>query len=146
LKLETTITIECPVDEVLAYVTVVENTTQWTESTVEALQTSEGPIGAGSTCRIVSQAMGKRFTHEFEVTDFQPGKRYAVQSTDGPFPISMTYTVEVVGEGTRLHVVSEADLGGLMSIAGALISRAAQKQMETDHRTLKRVLEFSTGG
>ena len=146
MKLETTITIERPVDEVLAYVTVVENTTQWTESTVEAVQTSEGPIGAGSTCRIVSQAMGKRFTHEFEVTDFQPAKRYAVQSTDGPFPINMTYTVEVVEEGTRMHIVSETDLGGLMSIAGALISGAAQKQMETDHRNLKRVLESSTGG
>ena len=146
MQLETTITIERPVDEVLAYVTVVENTTQWTESTVEAVQTSEGPVGAGSTCRIVSQAMGQRFTHEFEVTDFQPAKRYAVQSTDGPFPLSMTYTFEVVEGGTRLRVVSEADLGGLMSIAGALISGAAQKQMETDHRNLKRVLESSTGG
>ena len=146
MKVETTITIKRPIDEVLEYVTTVENTVRWTENTVEAVQTSEGPIGAGSTCRIVSQAMGKRFTHEFEVTDYQPGKRYAVRSTDGPFPISMVYTVDETADGTRLHVVTEADLGGLMSMAVPIVRRMAQKQVETDHRNLKRLLESSTSG
>ena len=146
MKIETSITINRPITEVLDYVTQVENTARWTESTVEAIQTSDGPIGAGSTCRVVSQAMGRRFTHEFEVTDYQPGVRYAVNSTDGPFPVSMVYTVDETDKGTKLHVVSKADLGGLMSMAGPLVRRMAQKQIETDHRNLKRVLESSTSG
>jgi carbon monoxide dehydrogenase subunit G len=146
LKIETSITINRPITEVLDYVTQVENTARWTKSTVEAIQTSDGPIGAGSTCRVVSQAMGRRFTHEFEVTDYQPGVRYAVNSTDGPFPVSMVYTVDETDKGTKLHVVSKADLGGLMSMAGPLVRRMAQKQIETDHRNLKRVLESSTSG
>jgi uncharacterized membrane protein len=144
LKVETTVTIERPISEVLEYVTKVENTARWTENTVKAVQTSEGPIGEGSTCRVVSQAMGKQFTHEFEVTEYQPGVRYAVRSTNGPLPICMIYTVNEVEKGTKLHVVTEADLGGLMSMAGAIIRRMAQKQIETDHRKLKRILESST--
>ena len=146
MKIETSITIDRPIAEVLDYVTQVENTVRWTENTVEAIQTSDGPIGTGSTCRVVSQAMGRRFTHEFEVTDYQPGVRYAVNSTDGPFPVNMVYTVDETAEGTKLHVVTEADLGSLMSMAGPLVRRMAQKQIETDHHNLKRVLESSTSG
>lgn len=113
-------------------------------NTIESVKTSEGPIGAGSTCRIVSQVMGRRFTHQFEVTDYRPGNRYAIRSTDGPFPISMVYTVDATAEGTRLRVVSETELGGLMSMAGTMVRRMAQKQIETDHCNLKRLLESST--
>jgi carbon monoxide dehydrogenase subunit G len=56
----------------------------------------------------------------------------------------MIYTVNEVEKGTKLHVVTEADLGGLMSMAGTIIRRLAQKQIETDHRKLKRILESST--
>lgn len=144
MKVQTTITIEHPKAEVLAYVTRVENATQWAGSILEAVKTSDGPVGMGSTCKMVSQAMGNRFTHEFEVTEFQPGERYAIRSTDGPFPLSMSYTVEDTPDGTRLHVVSEAALSGLMAMAGPAIQTMAQKQIEDDHARLKRLLESST--
>jgi len=80
------------------------------------------------------------------VTDYQPGIRYAVRSTDGPFPVKMVYTVSETAEGTQLRVETEADLGGLMSMAGLFVRRMAQKQIETDHRNLKRLLESSTSG
>ena len=144
MRLETDVTISRPVDEVLSFITDIASFARWSEKTVEAVQTSEGALGVGTTCRVISRAMGRSITHEFEVTDYQPGERYAVQSTSGPFPMSVTYTVEQVPEGTRLFVVSEADLPGILGLASTALRGRVQKQFETDHLNLKRLLESAS--
>ena len=138
--------INCPVDEVLSFITDIASFAKWSEKTVEAVQTSDGPLGVGTTCRIVTRAMGRTITHEFEVTDYQPGTRYAVQSTSGPFPMSVTYTVEQVPEGTLLHTVSEADLPGILGLASAVMGGRVQQQFDTDHLNLKRLVESASTG
>ena len=141
MRLETDVTIYCTVDQLLSFITDIASFTRWSEKTVEAVQTSDGPLGVGTTCRIVSRAMDRTITHEFEVTDYQPGKRYAVRSTSGPFPVSVTYTVQEVPEGTRLHTVSEVDLPGILGLASAPMRGRVQRQFDTDHLNLKRLLE-----
>ena len=144
MRLETEITINRPVDDVLSFITDIASFAKWSEKTVEAIQTSDGPLGVGTTCRIVTRAMGRTITHEFEVTEFRSGERYAVRSTSGPFPMSVTYTVEHVPEGTRLHTVSEANLGGMLGLASAVMQGRVQKQFDTDHINLKRLLESAS--
>ena len=144
MRVETEVVISRPVDEVLAFITDVAGFTRWSANTVEAVQTSEGPVGVGTTCRIVSRAMGRTMAHEFEVTDYRPGQRYTVRSTSGPFPMTVSYTAEEVPKGTLLHAVSQADLPGLMGRAGAVMRGRVQKQFEADHVTLKRVLESAS--
>ena len=146
MRLETEVTINCPVDEVLAFITDISSFAKWSEKTVEAIQTSDGPLGVGNTCRIVTRAMGRTITHEFEVTDYQPGKRYSVQSTSGPFPMSLTYTVEQVSDSTRLHTVSQADLPGMLGLASNVMRGRVQQQFDTDHLNLKRLLESASLG
>ena len=141
MRVETEVVISRPVDEVLAFITDVASFTRWSANTVEAVQTSEGPVGVGTTCRIVSRAMGRTMAHELEVTDYRPGERYTVRSTSGPFPMTVSYTAEEVPEGARLHAVSEADLAGPMGLAGAVMRGRVQRQFETDHLNLKRLLE-----
>ena len=58
--------------------------------------------------------------------------------------MSMTYTVEQVPEGTRLHTVSEANLGGMLGLASAVMQGRVQKQFDTDHINLKRLLESAS--
>ncbi len=146
MRFELEILIERPVDVVLDFITDISSFTQWTGSAVEAVQTSEGPVGVGTTCRIVNRSMGKTMEHEFEVTEYDPGRRYAVSSTSGPFPMTMTYTVEQVNQATRLRVVTEADPGGILALAGPLMGRMVRKQFESDHRNLKRLLESGQDG
>ncbi len=141
MRVETEVIISRPLDEVLAFVTDVANFNRWSENTVEAVQTSEGPLAIGTTCKIVSRAMGRTMAHEFEVTDYRPGQRYTVQSTSGPFPMTVSYTAEEVPEGALLHAVSEAELVGLLGLAAAAMRGRIQKQFETDHLNLKRLLE-----
>jgi hypothetical protein len=143
---ETDVIICRSVDEVLSFITDIASFAKWSENTVEAVQTSPGPLAVGTTCRITSRAMGRTLDHEFQVTEYRPGERYAVRSTSGPFPMSVTYTAEQVPEGTRLHAVSEAELVGILSLAGTVMQGRAQKQFETDHVNLKRLLESASPG
>ena len=144
MRLETHVTILRPVDEVISFVADIASFARWSENTIEAVQTSEGPLGVGTTCRIVNRAMGRSMTHEFEVTDYRPGERYAVRSTSGPFPMSVTNTAQQVPEGTRLHAVSEAELVGMLGLASTVFRARIQKQFETDHLKLKLLLESAS--
>ena len=141
MRVETTITIKRPVEEVMGFLTTVENLPSWAENIVEARQTSGGPVGLGTTCRIVSEVMDRRLSHDFAVTEFSPGHRYAAQSTGGPFSMSLAYDIEPCEGGSRLRSISEIRLTGLMALAASAMSARAQAQFESDHRNLKRILE-----
>ena len=145
MRIEHTVEIDRPVDEVFAFMASVENLPSWAENTVQAEQTSAGPVGEGTTCRVVNRAMGQQLDHRFVVTEYEPNRRYAARSTSGPFPMALSYTVEPAGAGTRLHVVSEAEPGGLMKLAGPMIDRMARRQIAVDHANLKRLLESRSG-
>ena len=143
IRVEHTLVINRPVEEVFALVTDVESFPRWTESIIEAVKTSEGPVELGTTCRIVNKAMGRQLDHSFVVTQYELNKVYAVKSTAGPFPMEMCYTVESVEGGTRLHVESEADPRGAMRLAGPMLNRMLKKQITADHANLKALLESS---
>ena len=142
-RVEHTVVINRPINDILEYVSNVGNLTSWAENAVEAEQVSEGVLEVGSTYRIVNKVMGRRLEHTLEVTEYDPAKRYSARSISGPFPMGLTYTVEAMGNSTRLHVLSEADLGGLLGMFGRLLNRKAQKQIESDHAKLKNLLESS---
>ncbi len=141
MRVETTITINRPVEDVMEFLTRIDNLPTWAENIVSARQTSEGPVGQGTTCRIVSEVMERRLSHDFAVTDFSQGERYVAHSTQGPFPISLTYNVRSIEGGSRLHSVSEIRLTGLMALAASAMSAQAQARFESDHLNLKRILE-----
>ncbi len=141
MRVETTITINRSVEEVMAFLTKVENLPIWAENVVEATQTSQGPVGMGTTCRIVSEVMQRQMSHDFAVTEFQTGKRYSARSANGPFPMSLTYDIEPCEGGSRLHSVTEFSLPGLAIFAESAMKPRVQARFESDHRNLKRILE-----
>ena len=145
ITVEHTVVIDRPIEEVFAFMADVENLQRWAENTIEARQTSEGPVSAGTTCTVRSKAMGRVMAHHFVVTEYEPHTTYAAKSTSGPFPMHMRYSLEPTDGGTRVHTVTEADLGGIARIAAPVLTGMAKKQIAADHRTLKAMLE-SRGG
>ena len=139
-----TVTINRPIEEVFAFMADVENLSAWAENTIEAKQTSEGPVETGTTCTVVNKAMGREMLHHFVVTEYVPYTRYAAKSTDGPFPMHMSYTLESSEGGTIVHTVSEADLSGMLKLAEPVLRGLARKQIAADHKRLKAMLESPT--
>lgn len=139
--LEASITINRPTEEVFAYVVDPNTAAKWQSSVVQAAQTSDGPMGAGSTYRYVVQVMGQRLDTSGQVTAYEPPKKYAWKSTSGPFPMSGSSTCESVEGGTRITNTIDVEPGGFFKLAEPLLMRQQQSQSENDLEKLKELLE-----
>lgn len=140
-KLETTITINRPIEEVFAYVTDLRNNIQWMSGVIAAGMTSLGPVKVGATYKFDIKTMGMTMETTGEVTAYEPPTQYAWKATSGPFPMSGGTTFESVEGGTRVTDVIEAEPGGFFKIAGPLLMKQQQSQMEKDMKRLKEILE-----
>lgn len=140
-KLELTIFIQRPIGEVFEFVSKAENMPKWAAKIVDAAQTSEGPVGVGTTCYVVAKAMGREAQQEFVVTECVADKTYVAKSTSGPLQLETRYDLEASGDGTNVRATVVAKMGGMMALAGPLIAGKMKRQFETDHANLKRLLE-----
>ena len=94
IKVEHRIVINRPVEEVFAFHDNPDNQSKWESGIVEYEQTSEGPIGVGSTFREVRTVMGRRLESTTEITEHEPNKKFAIMTTSGPIPLKGTVTFE----------------------------------------------------
>jgi uncharacterized membrane protein len=143
-KIEASLVINRAIEEVFAFAGNVENNPQWQSGVLEERVTSEGPIGAGTTYRYVSQLLGRRIETDGEITEYEPNRKYSFKSISGPFPIEGGFTFEAAEGGTRVALAVEADIGGFFKMAEPLVARAIKKQFETDVSTLKDILEAAS--
>jgi uncharacterized membrane protein len=141
IKVETSVVINRPVDEVFEFVANIENLPQWAGPVLEAKQTSEGPVGVGTTQTQVAQLLGRRVETSQEVTEYEPNKKLSTKSTSGPIPIEVHYTFEPVAEDTRVKMEGNVDAGGFFKLAEPIVARMLKRQTEADSSTLKELLE-----
>ena len=140
-KLESSVVINRPLEEVFAFVTDFDNATQWMAELVEGKQTSEGPLGVGTTLSGVARPMGRRVESTQEVVEYEPNSKYAIKSTSGPVASQDNYTFESVAGGTKLTRVAEAEVSGVFKLAEPLFARMMRRQFETNFANLKDLLE-----
>lgn len=144
VKMEHSVVINRPIEEVFAFLTRPENGLQFRAGLLEAEQTSEGPMGVGTTWREVEQFLGRRSESTYEVTQYEPNTRLRFRSTSGPMPAEATETFELVEGGTRVNVTFEVELGGLFKLAEPVVARMAKRQVEADIGNAKDLLEAQT--
>ena len=140
-KAEVSITINRSVEDVFAVLSNFEHNAKWSSATIEDKITSPGPIGVGSTARLASKFLGRRFENDAEITEFEPNRRVAMRSTSGPVQVLGTLTVESVGGGTRVNTTFEVKPGGFFKLAEPLVTRMAKRQFESDLANLKDLME-----
>jgi uncharacterized protein YndB with AHSA1/START domain len=139
--IEASVVINRPVEEVFAYVVDPNNTAQWAGPVVEAKQTSEGPVGLGTTSTRVTQFLGRSMEATYEITEFEPNKYYADTMTSGPVPINGRISFDSVKDGTKVTVKGEIGAAGFFKLAEPLLARMGKRQTATDVQTLKDLLE-----
>jgi uncharacterized protein YndB with AHSA1/START domain len=139
--MEGSITINRPAEEVFAYVMDIGNLAKWNEAAGQGEQTSQGPVGVGTTYRGVSDFMGREMEWTSEVTEYEPNRKVAQKMNLGPTVMAMSWLVEPVGGGSKFTVRSEGEMGGLAKLAGPLLDRTMKKQMDSNLAKLKALLE-----
>src|SRR5258708_39727926 len=87
------IVINRPLEEVFAFLSNLENNLKWRSGMIKAEKISEGPIGVGTTYRLINSLFGQQVEGEAVVTEDVLNRKYATMNKTG-LPIKTQSTFE----------------------------------------------------
>lgn len=141
-KTETTILIHRPITQVFAFVANPENFPKWASSTYDITKTSEAALGVGTTFMGVGRFLGQRIESHQEVIEYEPSWKYAIQSSSGPLPFVLRYSLKPVESDTQIVFIADVEPGRFLKVANKPIFVSAVKRLyENDLSCLKELLE-----
>ena len=106
--IETSISINQPPAKVFAHLIDLQNQKVLNPS-ITAVEIG-GPVAVGMRYKIKMNMAGRDFVSENEVVALEPDKTFAVKTLAAPpaAPVTNTYTLELEGSGTKLHLAMDA--------------------------------------
>lgn len=140
-KIEQTVVINRPIEEVFGFIANPENTPLWAGAVRETILTSEGPYGVGSTHTVVIEILGRRIESTNEITEYEPYSKLAFKSTSGPMPMDSSQTLKAVEGGTEVTNLAKVEGAGVFKLAEPIFARMVNRQVDMDFANLKDLLE-----
>jgi uncharacterized membrane protein len=142
VRVEESIEINRPLQEVFNYVSDVDNYPRWMAHVLEVRKDTPGPPQQSDRFTVAIKSVGRRFETPYERSPYEANRCYTDRAIGGPVPNHRWHcTFEDVPRGTRLTRTVDAKPGGLLKLLEPLQKRAAGRQLRTDLRTLKNALE-----
>jgi carbon monoxide dehydrogenase subunit G len=142
IKAENTISIMKPVEDVYAYTSDPNKTSEW-QSGVESVEYPEGTPKVGTQFTEVRKFMGREMNTTLEITALEPNVKYAAKTLTGPISYEVIVTFEKEGEGTKMTTVIEGETGGFFKLAEGMVAKQLKKSVEESGQRLKSLLEGS---
>jgi uncharacterized membrane protein len=134
--------IERPIAAVAAYAGDPSNAPDWYRRISAAEWRTDPPITLGSRVTFRARFLGRDLVYTYEITEYEPGERVAMQTSEGPFPMHTTYTWRAVGDRvTHMTLRNHGEPSGLSKFAAPLMAMAMKRAMTQDLGDLKRRLE-----
>lgn len=141
IRTEETIVIERPIEDVFWYLADLRNDMAWRSELRDIRQKSVSSRGRGAKYEQRLAWAGMEADTEVEIVEFRPSTRITYEGTSGTLHARGDYELDTQAAGTRLHVISEIELGGDLATAEDEIGEAVRRQGEEDLRHLKDILE-----
>src|SRR5215510_10545358 len=130
MKVQHSVIINRPIEEVFAFVTNLENERAW-QPEIESIQfTSEGPMQVGTTFREARRTFGRRYEWHFKVTEFESPKIFSIQTLSGTMPYQGSRLFETAPGGTKVTEMGELQTNGLLKLFDPLMARLSRKPMQ----------------
>lgn len=133
-----------PVSQVFNFMSAPENDFQWQHDTLASARLSEDTSARGTSFRSIGHLMGQRNLSTFEVTEYEPNKRYAFKSLSGPFHLQTCYTFQIADRSTKINISTQADVVESFKMDERVLEKKMKKQLKEDLATLKDLLETET--
>ena len=102
-----------------------------------------GPVGPGATYPIVGKVLGRRVESRYELTGYEPSRTFSSRMESRYFCLEQTYRFEDRDGVTTVTVSGSGIPLGRFKLLGPVLFLAMQRQVRSDHRRLKSVLERS---
>ena len=132
-----------PIKQVFDFISIPENDFQWQYGTLKSAQISAGAIRVGTFFRSIGHFMGHRIQGTFEVTEYEPNKKYGFKSLSGPLHSQTLYTFELAGGGTKVNISTQATATNLFQSDESILEKKLKKQLKENLELLKDILEQS---
>jgi len=144
VKVEHSVEINKPVNQVWIYLTDFENTPKWDIGVHETKQTSKGPAGLGTTFQNIGTFLGRNSIREYQVIEYEPNKKVTVKLITPDNLIQkaeVSYSFDSTTSGTKLTFIGSVGFGGFFKLIQPFLTQRAQKDGQGDLDNLKRLLE-----
>lgn len=144
LKVEHSIVINKPVEQVWNFLTEFRNTPKWDIGVLETKQISEGPAGLGTTFQNIGPFLGRNSVREYKVTEYEPNKKVAVKLiTQEKFirEAEVSYTFNPAKNGTILTFTGRIEFSGFFKLIQPILLKRAKRDGQGDLDNLKRLIE-----
>jgi carbon monoxide dehydrogenase subunit G len=139
VRIELTIDVARPAEEVFAHLVDLDRIPEWQESAVESR--ADEPLAEGVRIFECRRALGREVHSELEVTEFDRPRRLMLKTVNGPVRFTVDHRLAETDGGTRLTVVAEGKAGGLMRLGEPMLARTVEAEMRKDFERLKELLE-----
>jgi uncharacterized protein YndB with AHSA1/START domain len=139
-KVESSIVINAPVEEVYDWVQHPEKHHAWQHGLLESKRTEDGKVV------VVRKFLGRRVETHFHERTHEPNKAIHRRGQNGPgMPIKYTVeqhtTFEPVDGGTKVTITSEVDSKGAFKAALPTIARVSKHEQDSSLHHLKELVE-----
>ena len=130
-----------PIKRVFDFISTPENDFQWQYGTLASTSITEGTTTVGNFFRSVGHLMGHRAQSTFEVTEYEPNKKYGFKSLSGPLQSFTTYTFNLAKGCTQVELSMQANAINLLHLNENVIEKKMKKQFKENLAMLKNILE-----
>ena len=130
-----------PVRQVFDFVSTPENDSQWQYGTLASARLSKGVNAIGTFFRSIGHLMGQRNLSTFEVTEYEPNKKYAFKSLSGPLHLQTSYTFEIDNRSTKITISTQANVVNFFQMDESILEKRMKKQLKENLAMLKDFLE-----
>lgn len=127
--------------QVFSFVTTPENDFQWQYGTFASARIRQSLPDRGSFFRSIGHLMGRRNLSTFEVTEYDPNKRYGFKSLSGPLDTETTYNFEIVDGCTKITITTRANVVDFFPQDEGILEKRMKKQLKENLGMLKDLLE-----
>ena len=142
IRFENSVTVDRDPSTVFNFVVNFETLPKYDRYVISAQKTSTGPIGVGSTWTHIRTQGPQKIVAPIRLTEFDPPRRFVMESGSGGFEVRSTMTFEPSGDGvTKVTEVLEMKTKGLTRLFEPMIKRQVPKQGSEVHDRLKEVIE-----
>ena len=143
IKFDLDVEIYRSLQHVFAFVVTPENDFHWQYGTLRSAQISNGEVQIGTLFRVTGHFMGRRIESVYEVTEFEPNKRYGFKSQSSSPSLYTLYTFDVIKGRTTMNVSVQIDPGDAPMASNTATEKSVKKEYRENLALLKDILETS---
>jgi hypothetical protein len=85
--------------------------------------------------------MGHRILSTFEVTEYEPNKKYGFKSLSGPLNTHTSYTFEMADGSTKINTSTQLNAVNSLQLNEIVLEKKMRKQLKENLALLKNILE-----